>query len=305
MPGPSDLATLMDVLTATVLTLGTLLAIITAGLMFTQGKHGELLSELNNKSSDYLTTHIAAGTFQAMGAHLSTLREEFKGLEASASVAEEKALYARARDRASSMLADCAVLLNLKMKQSGLPAIDLLTAGMDPALFALYEVRRRGLRNDWQLLLAILRMKDELMGGRAGFARGAGPAGSLEEDLRKVLALLRFKGTLEGAPTASAERVRRAHEGLDGVFEPIARKLHEDRIAQLVPQMRQINVVRGRSFHLAVVSIATPLLLDLLILPFLDQGTAPFFRPFIFAAGLLSVLGVAALLAYIYKLLNV
>jgi hypothetical protein len=305
MQGPVDLANLMTILTTTALTLGTLLAIITAGLMFTQGKFSELASELSNKSHDYLATLFSVEALQAIGAHLSRLLEEFENRKAAATIAEEKDLYARIVEKTSSMIADCAVLLNLKMKLQGLPPADLLVSGMDPSLYAIYQARRQGVRKDWQLLILVKRMRDILKGPRTGFLEESDVRTALEDDIRRSLAILKFKESIEQFPADSGDRIRDALDGLSQDIEPIGERLHEDGIPQLLSQMKQLNAVRGKYFHLTVISIAAPLLIDLIILPQLSPSTAALFQPIIIAASLLSVLGVAFLLLYVYKILNV
>jgi len=302
---PGEFANLMTVLTTTALTLGTLLAIITAGLMFTQGKFSELISELNNKSSDYLASRFSMGTFQAIGAHLSTLREEFQSLKAAVTIDEEKNLYAKIVEKVSSMIADCAVLLNLGTKQKGLPPTDLFVSGMDPSLYAMYQKRRQGIRKDWQLLILLKRMTDVLKGPRTGFMDELDGWTPLDDDIRRSLAILKFKESVEKSQTNSGDKIRTALDDLSRDVEPVDERLHEERIPQLLSQMKQLNAVRGKYFHLAVVFIAVPLLIDLLVLPQLSPDTAAVFKPIIFAASLLSVLGVAFLLLYVYKILNV
>jgi hypothetical protein len=69
--------------------------------------------------------------------------------------------------------------------------------------------------------------------------------------------------------------------------------------------MENANTIRGNYFYLALVFIATPLFINLLILPQLSVGTASFFQPIISITSSLSVMGIAFLLLYINRILNV
>ena len=57
----ADLEAILETTTAT---FGTMLGIITAGLMFTQAKFSELASELSDKSSDYLAKVLSLEKIQ-------------------------------------------------------------------------------------------------------------------------------------------------------------------------------------------------------------------------------------------------
>ena len=303
--GPADLATLMTILTTTALTLGTLLAIITAGLMFTQGKFSELVSDLNNKSPDYLATLLSLEKVQAMGTHLLRLREEFKNQAAATTIAEEKNLYVKIVEKTSSMFVDCAVLLNLKMKQQGLPPTDLFVSEMDSSLYTMYQKRRQSVKKDWQLLLLVKQMRDILEGPLISLGEKLDNRTALDDDIRKSIAILKLKETVDKSSTNLGGITMETLDGLSAEIDQISQRLHEDRIPQLLSQMNQLNAVRGKYFHLTVIFIAVPLLIDLLILPQLSQGTAAFFQPIILIASALSVLGVAFLLLYVYKILSV
>jgi hypothetical protein len=303
--GQTDLATLMTILTTTALTLGTLLAIITAGLMFTQGKFSELVSELNNKSPDYLATLFPLEKVQNIGNYLMMLREEFKNQATVTTVAEERNLYERIVEKTSSMFADFAVLLNLKMKQQGLPPTDLFVAEMDSSLYAMYQEKRQNIKKDWQLLILVKHIRDVLEGPLMSFAEKSDGRTALDNDLRKSIAILKLKETVDKSSTNLADKIMETRDGLSDEIGQISKRLHEDRIPQLLSQMNQLHAVRGKYFHLTVIFIAVPLLIDLIILPQLSQTTAAFFQPIIFMACALSVLGVAFLLLYVYKILNV
>jgi len=69
--------------------------------------------------------------------------------------------------------------------------------------------------------------------------------------------------------------------------------------------MEKANTIRGRYFYLALVFIAAPLFINLLILPQLSVGTASFFQLVISVTSSLSMMGIAFLLLYINRILNV
>lgn len=85
----TDLATILSTTTAT---FGTLLGIMTAGLMFTHGKFSELTSELSEKSPDYLTKTLSLEKVQSIGSGFLSLRKIFLQLEAGTAVVEERTL---------------------------------------------------------------------------------------------------------------------------------------------------------------------------------------------------------------------
>jgi hypothetical protein len=85
--------------------------------------------------------------------------------------------------------------------------------------------------------------------------------------------------------------------------DKIAKALHEDRVSQLLSQMNHANAIRGRYFHLTLMFMATPLFVNLMILPQLSEGTLQFFQPIISATSSARVMSVFFL--YIRKILNV
>jgi hypothetical protein len=94
---------LSTALSTTTATLGTLLGIITAGLMFTQGKFSELTSRLTEMSPDYLGKVLSLEKMQSTGAHLLGLRKAFTQLEASTTIDKERSLYGRIIRKTSLM----------------------------------------------------------------------------------------------------------------------------------------------------------------------------------------------------------
>jgi hypothetical protein len=85
----------------------------------------------------------------------------------------------------------------------------------------------------------------------------------------------------------------------------IGKQLYQDRIPQLLSQMENANTIRGKYFYLALIFIATPLFINILILPQLSIGTVTFFQPIISITSSLSVMGIAFLLIYINRILSV
>ena len=115
-----DFAELKTVLTTTTATFGSLLGIITAGLMFTHGKFSELASELDEKSPHYISGMLSLEKIQIIANNLLALRKDFSLLETQSTVEEEKDLYRRVIEKSSSIYVDFAVLSDLKLMQQGL-----------------------------------------------------------------------------------------------------------------------------------------------------------------------------------------
>jgi len=128
---PMDFADLKTVLTTTTATFGSLLGIITAGLMFTHGKFSELASELSEKSPHYVSGMLSLEKIQIIGNNLLALRKNFSQLETQSTVKEEKDLYRRVFEKSSSIYVDFAVLSDLRLMQQGLAETDLMISGMD------------------------------------------------------------------------------------------------------------------------------------------------------------------------------
>lgn len=302
---PMDFADLKTVLTTTTATFGSLLGIITAGLMFTHGKFSELASELGEKSPEYLSGNLSLEKVQAMGNHLLALRKAFSVLEAQTTVEEEKSLYRRVAEQASSVYVKLAVLSDLILMQQGLAKTDLMVSAMDPQLFANYREERNRVRKEWQMLAIIKQIVDTWEGSKALVLEKYEKRTSLRHDLRNSVSLLELKGRLD----KDSKHFRAETEGIFNELaediDRIGKQLHRDRIPQLLSQMEKANTIRGRYFYLALAFIAAPLFINLLVLPQLSVGTASFFQPVISATSSLSVMGIAFLLLYINRILNV
>lgn len=303
--GSLSLETMMTIMTIATPTLGTLLAIITAGLMFTQGKFSELVSDLNNKSSDYLAKVFTFEIIQGLSADILVLREEFRRLSASTTIVEEKMLYERIVAKASVIYVCCAVLINLKMKQQRIPPSDLLTSQMDADLYNAYRKSRQIIKKDWQLLALIMQIKDVWEGPVAILDEKLGSQTPLEEDIRKSVAILKLKETVDKSSVGISSKTATTLDMLDNEIDKFSRRLNEDRIPQLLSQMKQVNAVRGKYFYLTVAFIALPLLVNLLVLPLLPQANPNLIQQLISVTSMLGVVGVAFLLLYIYKILSV
>jgi len=302
---PASYSDLTIVLTTTTATLGTLLGIITAGLMFTHGKFSELESELIERSPDYLMKTLSLEKVQVVGTHLISLRKTFSQLEAGTAVPEEKSLYRRIIEKATIMFLGFAVLLNLKLQYQGLPETGYLISEMDTHLYARYQDERRDIKKDWQILATIKQMVDIWEGCVGSVIEKSERRTSLQSDLKSSISILDLKERLDKSPKRIHGEIEKAVGDLGKEIDKIERQLHEDRIPQLLSQMEDASALRGKYFYLALVFIAAPLFISLLILPQLSESTVPLFRQVILATSLLSIMGVAFLLLYIHKILSV
>jgi hypothetical protein len=302
---PMDFVDLKTVLTTTTATFGSLLGIITAGLMFTHGKFSELASELGEKSPDYLSGVLSLERVQVMGNHLLSLRKSFLLLEGQATVEEERNLYRRVAEKASSMYVKLAVLSDLILMQQGLAKTDLMVSAMDPVLFSSYREERSQVRKEWQMLGIIKQIVDIWEGSKTLVLEKREGRTSLQLDLRNALSLLELKERLDKDSKHFRAETEEVFNELAGDIDKIGKQLHRDRIPQLLSQMEKANTIRGTYFYLALAFIAAPLFINLLILPQLSVGTASFFQPLISITSSLSVMGIAFLLLYINRILNV
>ena len=302
---PIDFADLKTVLTTTTATFGSLLGIITAGLMFTHGKFSELASELGEKSPDYLSGTLPLEKVQTIGNNLLALRKTFSLLETQTTVEEEKNLYRRVVEKASSMYVDFAVLSDLKLIQQGLAETDLMISGMDPQLYVNYREERNQVKKEWQILITIKQMVDTWEGSKTLVRGKYEKRTSLQQDLRNSISLLGLKERLDKDSKHVRAETEEIYNELAEDIGKIGKQLHQDRIPQLLSQMENANTIRGKYFYLALIFIATPLFINLLILPQLSIRTASFFQPIISITSSLSVMGIGFLLLYINKILNV
>lgn len=302
---PIDFADLRVVLTTTTTAFGSLLGIITAGLMFTHGKFSELASELGEKSPDYLSGNLSLERVQTIGNNLLALRKTFSLLVTQTTVEEERNLYQRVVEKASLMYVNLAVLSDLKLIQQGLAQTDLMISAMDPPLYADYGEERSRVKKEWQILATVKKIVDTWEGSRTLLLEKGEKRTSLHRDLRESISLLGLKERLDKNSKNVRAETEAIYKQLSEDIDKIGKQLRQDRIPQLLSQMENANTIRGKYFYLALAFIATPLFINLLILPQLSAGTVSFFQPIISITSALSVIGIAFLLIYINRILNV
>ena len=300
-----DFADLRIVLTTTTTAFGSLLGIITAGLMFTHGKFSELASELGEKSPDHLSGNLSLERVQTIGNNLLALRKTFAILETQTTVEEERNLYRRVVEKTSSMYVNLAVLSDLKLIQQGLTQTDLMISAMDPQLYAGYREERNRVKKEWQILATVKQIVDTWEGSRTLLREKGEKRTSLHRDLRESISLMGLKERLDKNSKNVRAETEIIYNQLSEDIDKIGKQLRQDRIPQLLSQMEIANTIRGKYFYLALAFIATPLFINLLILPQLSEGTASFFQPIISITSSLSVIGIAFLLVYINRILNV
>ena len=299
-------ADLVTVLNTTTATFGTLLGIITAGLMFTHGKFSELDSELSEKTPNYLTETLSLEKVQQAESHLLNLRKTFQQLETETTVPEEKNLYNRITQNTSSLFINFAVLLNLKLQQQGLRLdTSFLVSEMDSQLYATYQKTRKNIKKEWQILSTFKHMTDVWEGPTSIIVEKPEKRTSLQTDLKNAIAILGLKEKINKNPQNHSSKVAEALNELNDEISKIQKHLHQDRIPQLLSQMKQASALRGKYFYLTLIFIAAPLFVNLLVLPQLSESTAPFFKQIILATSSLSILGFVFLLVYIQKILSV
>lgn len=298
-------ADMQTALTITTETFGVLLGIITAGLMFTQGKFSELSSELSEKSPHYLAIILSLEKIQSIETNLIALRKTFTKLATNTTITEEKNLYERVVTGTSSLFVNFAVLLNLKLKQQGLPDTGLLTSEMDSNLYKIYEKEIKSVKKEWQPLSIIRNIIDAWESPAAFLTEKSKRKSSLQADLKSSVSIWKIKEKIDKSLAGARSEVENVLGDLDNEIDEISKQFHEDRIPQLLSQMENANTLRGRYFYLAVIFITAPLLVNLLILPQLTEATATLFRPIIAVTSALSAAGVVFLLLYIHKILNV
>jgi hypothetical protein len=203
------------------------------------------------------------------------------------------------------MYVDFAVLSDLKLMQQGLAETDLMISGMDPQLFADYREERNQVKKEWQILVTIKQIVDTWEGSTTIALEKSEKRPPLQQDLRNSISLLGLKERLDkNSKHIRAETEENYNELAEGI-DQIGKQLHQDRIPQLLSQMENANTIRGKYFYLALAFIATPLFINLLILPQLSMGTVSLFQPIISITSSLSVMGIVFLLLYINKILDV
>jgi hypothetical protein len=293
------------ILTTTTGTFGSLLGIITAGLMFTHGKYSELSSELGGKLSNYLFSELSLDKTQSIENHLITLRKTYTQLAANATVAEERTMYEKIVAKVSTLLIDVTVLLNLKLKQQGLSEPSVLISEMNSTVYNLYERRRASIRKEWHLFRIIKQIVDTWEPPASLFTNESNIKTALHADLRNSLSILKLRENMDKSLTNARAETGKTIDDLNEKISQISNRFHEDRVPQLLAQMEQAATIRGKYFYLTLAFIAAPLLVNLLVLPQLSEGTVVFFGWVLALTSSLAILGVMFLLLYIHKILNV
>lgn len=296
-----------DLVTASTITTGTcatLLGIITAGLMFTHGKFSELSSDITEKLPEYLTDILSLKRIQAIENGLVALRKTFVKLAAATTILKEKNLYERIVKGSSLISADLAVLSHLKLRQEGLDA-GFLVSEMDSNLYNVFEKRRQKVKKEWHLFQIIREIVDTWEAPPSLFVEKSTGKTSLRADLRSSASVLKLKEDVDKHSKNIRNDVTKTLNKLNIEIGEIGQRLREDRVPQLLSQMEQASILRGKYFFLTLLFIAAPLLINVIILPQFSQGTTTFFKPFISITSLLSVIGVMFLFLYIHEILNV
>jgi hypothetical protein len=298
----TDLKTLIETTTAT---FGTLLGIITAGLMFTQGKFGELTGELSEKCPHYLRNVLSLQETRSIGENLIALKKVFATFADATEIPEEKNLYKRVVHKCSSMFVNVTILLNLKLRQERLTGTGLLVSEMSPQEHEDYQEKWRWIKRDWHLFGLIKQVVDAWVPTTVIPTTKMNLEPSLHSELTSSIPVLKLKEDVDKNSERIHLNVEKTLHELDGKIDKIVVRFHEDRIPQLLTQMEQANIVRGRYFYLSLIFIAAPLLVNLLILPQFSGGAILLLREVVALTSALAILGVVILLLYIYKMLNV
>jgi hypothetical protein len=242
---------------------------------------------------------------QSIGESLLTWKKLFSKLVDTTEVPEEKNLYQRIVAKSSSMFVNVAVLLNLKLRQEGLGRTGILVSEMSHQEHADYQRKWRALKKDWHLFDLIKQVVDGWTSTLAIPTTGIGFESPLHSDVSSSIPILKLKESVDkGSEKVHVEVEKTLHE-FDGKIGKIVNRFHEDRIPQLLTQMEQASIVRGKYFYLSLIFIAAPLLVNLLILPQLSEGAMLSLRVAVAITGALAIVGVIILLLYIHKMLNV
>lgn len=180
-----------------------------------------------------------------------------------------------------------------------MPDTGLFVSEMDKNAYQQYDEKRQGIKRDWQVLEVILQAIHLWEAPRPFSAQGPEGPSSLQVELGSSMAILSIRGETDKALADVRSEVARASNDISDEISKISKRIHEDGIPQLLSQMKHAGTIRGKYFHLALIFIATPLLINLIILPQLSEKTALFLQPIISATRVLSVMGVIFLLLYI------
>lgn len=297
-------ADLVTALTITTETFGTLLGIITAGLMFTQGKFSELSSEITGKLPGYLSDILSLKRIQTIESRLIALKKILAKLAETTTISKEKSLYERIIEKLSLVSADLAVLSYFKLKQQGLDA-GFLVSEMNSNLYKVFEKRKQKIKKEWHLFKIIKEIVDIWEAPTTSFFEKSEGKTALQADLKSSISILKLKEAFDKKSKDIRDEVTKSLSDLDREISQISQRLREDKIPQLLSQMEYASVMRGRYFYVTLIFIAAPLLINILILPQFSEATVALFRPIVSITCSLSVIGILFLFLYIHKLLNV
>ena len=173
--------------------------------MFTQGRFSQLASELTEKSPHYLFEALPLEKMQSIAATSRRIDKAFTQLATTTNVAEEKRLYTRVSEKAFLMFVNLAVLLNLRLRQQGLPEKGLVLSEMDSNAYGAYQERKRKIKKQWQILELVKQIVDIWEKPSTFFVERTTVEPGLEAELKSSLAVLKMK---EKADKSVAEVVR-------------------------------------------------------------------------------------------------
>ncbi len=297
-------AYLVTVLTITTETFGTLLGIITAGLMFTQGKFSELASEITGKLPRYLSDILSLKRIQTIETRLIALKKILAKLAETTTISKEKSLYERIVEKTSLVSVDLAVFSYFKLKQQGLDA-GFLFSEMNSNLYKVFEKRKQKVKKEWHLFKIIQEIVDVWEAPATSIFEKYEGKTTLQADLKSSISILKLKEAVDKKSKDIRDEVAKSQGDLDKEISQISQRLKEDKISQLLSQMEYASVMRGRYFYLTLIFIAAPLLINILILPQFSEASVTLFRPIVSITCSLSVIGIMFLFLYIHKILNV
>ena len=219
-------ADMQMILTTNTQTFGTLLGIITAGLMFTQGKFSELTSKLTEKSPEYLTQVLSIAKIHPIETRLFALKKAFTQLADSTTIAEEKNLYERISTKASSIFVDFAVLLNLKLKQEGVADSRFLVSEMDPNFYKAYQKTIQSVRKEWQIFTIIKRIVDTWETRTTFSSRKSNREPPLQVDLKSSIPVLKLKENVDKINKNIRTEANKTYNELDKELGEISKRIN-------------------------------------------------------------------------------
>jgi hypothetical protein len=167
-----------------------------------------------------------------------------------------------------------------------------------------YQEKSRALKKDWHLF-GIVKQIVDTWATVAVLPAKTDSESSLHSEVSGSIPVLRLKEEVIKSSERVHLEVEKVLHGLAAKIDKVVVRYHEDRIPQLLTQMEQSSIVRGRYFYLSLVFIAAPLLVNLLVLPQFSEGVIVLLREVVALTSVLAVLGVVTLLFYVHKMLNV